>query len=76
MVRLFVESVLRYGLPPSFATFVLKPHAKTEGKLRSKLAIAFASYDEKYYQEDKEAGLAGQEAEMYPYVSFTIALNQ
>ena len=39
-----MESVLRYGLPPSFATFVLKPHAKTEGKLRSKLAIAFASY--------------------------------
>ena len=28
-VRLFVESILRYGLPPSFVPVVVKPHART-----------------------------------------------
>lgn len=28
-VRLFVESILRYGLPPSFVPVIVKPHART-----------------------------------------------
>ncbi|KAK8482664.1 hypothetical protein V6N11_046255 [Hibiscus sabdariffa] len=34
-VRLFAESILRYGLPPSFLACVLSPSVKSEKKVRS-----------------------------------------
>ncbi|OEL31987.1 V-type proton ATPase subunit C [Dichanthelium oligosanthes] len=34
-VRVFVESILRYGLPPSFLSAVLAPSTKSEKKVRS-----------------------------------------
>ncbi|KAL9331171.1 hypothetical protein ACSQ67_000781 [Phaseolus vulgaris] len=34
-VRLFAESILRYGLPPSFLACVLAPSVKSEKKVRS-----------------------------------------
>ncbi|MCH92713.1 V-type proton ATPase subunit C-like, partial [Trifolium medium] len=34
-VRLFSESILRYGLPPSFLACVLAPSVKAEKKVRS-----------------------------------------
>ena len=34
-VRVFVESVLRYGLPASFVATVVKPHRKCEEKVRA-----------------------------------------
>ena len=40
-VRLFVESILRYGLPPQFLAAVMKPVEKLEVKLRNQLASAF-----------------------------------
>jgi V-type H+-transporting ATPase subunit C len=40
-VRLFVESILRYGLPPQFLAAVMKPVEKLEIKLRNQLASAF-----------------------------------
>ena len=40
-IRLFVESILRYGLPPSFLAGVMKPHAKCEKKLRAVLTNTF-----------------------------------
>ena len=42
-VRLFVESILRYGLPPKFLAVLMKPHQKTAPKLRKLLAAAFGS---------------------------------
>jgi hypothetical protein len=42
VVRLFVETVLRYGLPPAFQAAVVKPADKSEAKLRSELAVAFS----------------------------------
>ena len=42
VVRLFVETVLRYGLPPAFQAAVVKPVEKSEAKLRSELAVAFS----------------------------------
>jgi hypothetical protein len=41
-VRLFTESILRYGLPPKFLAAVLKP-GKAENKLRSALGTIFSS---------------------------------
>ena len=42
-VRLFCESVLRYGVPPKFLATLVQPRAKQEQKLRKLLANMFAS---------------------------------
>ena len=42
-IRLFVESILRYGLPPCFLATLMKPVPKTVTKLRKALASTFAS---------------------------------
>ncbi|RDX97330.1 V-type proton ATPase subunit C, partial [Mucuna pruriens] len=69
-VRVFTESILRYGLPPSFLACVLAPSVKAEKKVRSILEGA-------YWKAEDEgvaiAGLAG-DADAHPYVSFTINL--
>jgi hypothetical protein len=43
VVRLFVESILRYGLPPQFQAVVVKPLPKMETRLRLVLASAFGT---------------------------------
>ncbi len=40
-VRLFVESILRYGLPPRFLAALMKPTQKTVPKLRKTMASTF-----------------------------------
>ena len=40
-MRLFVESILRYGLPPKFLAALMKPTQKTVPKLRKTLATTF-----------------------------------
>jgi hypothetical protein len=40
-VRLFVESTLRYGLPPVFQAAVVKPWDKKENELRKVMARVF-----------------------------------
>lgn len=42
-VRLFTESILRYGLPPQFLGVLMKPNAKAQNKLRKSLASVFGS---------------------------------
>lgn len=37
VIRLFVESVLRYGLPPGFVAGVMRPKPRSEKKLRGLL---------------------------------------
>lgn len=41
VVRLFVESILRYGLPPHFQAAVVRPGEKSEGRLRAELDNTF-----------------------------------
>ncbi|CAI8613467.1 unnamed protein product [Vicia faba] len=85
-VRLFSESILRYGLPPNFLVFysfrteacVLAPSVKAEKKVRSILEGLSDSSNSAYWKTDEEVGagmanLAG-EADTHPYVSFTINL--
>jgi V-type H+-transporting ATPase subunit C len=45
-IRLFVESILRYGLPPQFLPVLMKPHQKSTAKLRKLLASVFGSAGE------------------------------
>lgn len=45
-IRLFVESILRYGLPPRFLAVLMKPSPKGVSKLRKALASTFGSKGE------------------------------
>ncbi|XP_008775427.1 V-type proton ATPase subunit C-like [Phoenix dactylifera] len=73
-VRIFAESILRYGLPPAFLAAVLAPPAKSEKKVRSILEELGGNANSAFWKSEDEVGLAGigGEAEAYPYVSFTI----
>jgi len=85
VVRLFVESILRYGLPPAFLAAVVRPARRQEGKLRAALAAAFGSgSDARFWGGGDEAGGAaaagagaglgaGSEVDAHPYVSLTVA---
>ena len=44
-LRVFVESVLRYGLPVNFQAMVLLPQKKTQKKLRETLNQLYAHLD-------------------------------
>ncbi|GLI62901.1 ATP synthase, subunit C [Volvox africanus] len=74
VVRLFVESILRYGLPPTFQAAVVRPQDKAESRLRAELEAAFGGGKTHYWKDDGSslgAGLVG-DTELYPYVSLTV----
>jgi hypothetical protein len=43
VIRLFVESILRYGLPPQFQAAVVKPLPKMDARLRAVLLASFGT---------------------------------
>ncbi|XP_010066422.2 V-type proton ATPase subunit C [Eucalyptus grandis] len=74
-VRVFAESILRYGLPPSFLACVLAPSVKGEKKVRSILEGLCDNTHSAYWKPEEDAGgMAGLggDADTHPYVSFTI----
>ncbi|XP_057970239.1 V-type proton ATPase subunit C [Malania oleifera] len=74
-VRVFAESILRYGLPPSFLSVVLAPSTKSEKKVRSILEGLCDSAHSTYWKsEDDTGGMGGLggDADTRVYVSFTI----
>ncbi|KAF2322953.1 hypothetical protein GH714_032413 [Hevea brasiliensis] len=77
-VRVFSESILRYGLPPSFLAFVLAPSVKGEKKVRSILEGLYDGANSAYWKSEDEVGggmaALGGDADGHPYVSFTINL--
>ncbi|KAK3001635.1 hypothetical protein RJ639_021264 [Escallonia herrerae] len=75
-VRVFAESILRYGLPPSFLSVVLAPSVKSEKKVRSILEGMCDSSNSTFWKTDDEGGMGGfgGDADAHPYVSFTINL--
>eukprot|EP00252_Welwitschia_mirabilis_P000360 TRINITY_DN10386_c1_g1_i1.p1 TRINITY_DN10386_c1_g1~~TRINITY_DN10386_c1_g1_i1.p1 ORF type:complete len:381 (-),score=69.84 TRINITY_DN10386_c1_g1_i1:138-1280(-) len=76
-VRLFTESILRYGLPPSFLALVFAPTTKSEKKVRSILERLSGGSKNSFWKSEDDVGivgLAGGEQDVYPYVSFTINL--
>lgn len=67
-MRVFVESTLRFGMPPSFATFILTP--KASAPARKALAAILGQSSE--VGSAKLADAAQDEGdEVYPYVSFS-----
>jgi V-type H+-transporting ATPase subunit C len=84
VVRLFVESILRYGLPPAFLAAVVRPAPKQEQRLRAALAAAFGGADARFWgggagEDDGGlgagggAGVASSEVDAHPYVSLTVS---
>ncbi|XVF16119.1 hypothetical protein REPUB_Repub10bG0003900 [Reevesia pubescens] len=74
-VRVFAESILRYGLPPSFLACVLSPSVKGEKKVRSILEGLCDSRNSTYWKTEDDGGAMaalGGDADTHPYVSFTI----
>ncbi|GFZ11913.1 vacuolar ATP synthase subunit C [Actinidia rufa] len=75
-IRVFAESILRYGLPPSFLSVVMAPSVKSEKKVRAILEGLCDNANSAYWKSEDDGGLGGPggDADGHPYVSFTINL--
>ncbi|XP_040286919.1 V-type proton ATPase subunit C 2 [Bufo bufo] len=79
-LRVFVESVLRYGLPVNFQAVILHPYKKSMKRLRDVLNAIFRHLDEAAAANMKDVGmdipgLQLNNQDYYPYVFFKIDLN-
>ncbi|NXP07443.1 VATC2 ATPase, partial [Thinocorus orbignyianus] len=79
-LRVFVESVLRYGLPVNFQAMLLQPNRKSVKRLREVLNVVFKHLDEVAAASIMDPGmdipgLQLSNQEYYPYVYFKIDLS-
>lgn len=85
-LRVFTESVLRYGLPVKFVAMAIVPAKKSVKRLREELQSKFAYLDTNSSSEHsslaKDAaalsdipGMAAVDQDYYPYVFFSISTN-
>lgn len=81
-LRVFVESVLRYGLPVNFQAMLLHPHKRSYKRLRELLNQMYAPLDS--MQPDSQAsgndsfdipGLGMGQCDYYPYVYYKINID-
>ena len=79
-VRVFTESIMRFGLPPQFLATLIRPQPKCEKKLRTTLSGLFAGKDAHHWQETEDTTAASMGVgalsadDMHPYVSLTLTL--
>ncbi|CRG93316.1 vacuolar ATP synthase subunit c, putative [Plasmodium gallinaceum] len=73
ILRVFCESVLRFGVPPNFASFSIRINGESkEKKVRKKLYDIFSSTDsigKNYIKKSDE-----NDEEIYPYVSVSFKI--
>jgi len=82
-LRCFVETILRYGLPPNFQAYVIDVKPKFRDKLRGELKKLYSHLgnasmmDEDVSGSDQviTSGMAGLTGEFFPYVSLDINLE-
>ncbi|KAL5480042.1 hypothetical protein EMCRGX_G023659 [Ephydatia muelleri] len=77
-LRVFVESVLRYGIPVNFASFVMVHRPKADKRVHDNLCSTFGHVDDKYLEAeavDIPAGLGFTQSDYRPYVFFPVNLN-
>lgn len=78
-IRIFVESVLRYGLPVNFVAIILQPSHKTTKRLRDTLDRLFGYLDQsnksKHDEQIDIPGLMSLQNDYYPYIYFKVDLN-
>jgi V-type H+-transporting ATPase subunit C len=73
VIRVFVESMLRYGLPPKFVPVLIAADPKKEDELREKLGQLYADYASKFQQGNDGMADTGALQHEYPYVSLKVA---
>lgn len=79
-LRVFVESVLRYGLPVNFQVMLLLPHKKMQRRLREELNRLYEHLDNTALtavdaNQMEIPGFSGLSADYYPYVFYKINLD-
>lgn len=79
-LRVFVESVLRYGLPVNFQAMLLHPNKKSMKRLREVLNSQYSHLDASALQgsaDDKYdiPGLSVGQQEYYPYVYYKLDID-
>jgi len=78
-IRVFVESVLRYGLPVNFVAIVIHPTRKSTKRLRDVLDQLFGYLDQSTKSKHDEyidiPGLISLQQDYYPYVYFKLDLD-
>lgn len=80
-LRVFVESVLRYGLPVNFQAILLHPNKKSMKRLRDVLNQLYGHLDSSALQASSGAdsvdipGLGFGQSEYYPYVYYKINID-
>ncbi|XP_054169356.1 V-type proton ATPase subunit C-like [Oppia nitens] len=76
-LRLFVESVLRYGLPVNFLSVLIHPNKRMQRRLRDVLNQLYAHLDTSISQGpiDDIPGLNLGSQEYYPYVYFKVSTD-
>lgn len=72
-VRLFVESMLRFGLPPKFVPVIVAADAGKEEELRGKLAVLYQDYANKFQKGDDGIVDVGALMHEYPFVCLKVA---
>merc|ERR1719436_123996 len=70
-MRVFVESVLRFGMPPRFASFVLTPKSSSATAVRKALADVLGRSGSSGPGGDKAADGQDDGEEYFPYVSLS-----
>eukprot|EP00898_Chlorokybus_atmophyticus_P008580 jgi/Chlat1/8723/Chrsp9S08577 len=77
-IRIFTESILRYGLPPKFLAVVMKPNNKQEKRLRQILTNTYGKGGDSAFwsaEVSNEVSAFDGGAELFPYVSFTLNID-
>jgi V-type H+-transporting ATPase subunit C len=65
VMRVYVDGVLRFGIPPKFFIGIIKPMRNQDAKLMKKLEVAFAEEHLKDLYGKKEEA---QDEDFFPYV--------
>jgi len=71
-IRLFAESILRYGLPPQFVAVLMKPNQKYQTQVRRILASHFGAIGGHHFAGEGSGG--GED--LFPYVSFGLNIEE
>ncbi|XP_050410065.1 V-type proton ATPase subunit C 1 [Patella vulgata] len=78
-LRVFVESVLRYGLPVNFQAIVIHPNKRSNKRLRDVLNQLYSHLDNTALSQGGDdmdiPGLSMGGTDYYPYVSYKILLD-
>ncbi|XP_077295525.1 V-type proton ATPase subunit Vha44 [Arctopsyche grandis] len=80
-LRVFVESVLRFGLPVNFQAMLLLPNKKTSKRLRDVLQMLYQHLDASAHhghsaQDSVDmSGMGFGQADYYPYVYYKLSID-